>query len=64
LQVNQQFPPSQELSQQHVVRLVQDGDRKEQPLQTAGGNSYPLIIRLETLAQHAAAEGKQLQQVR
>jgi len=61
--VNQHFPPSQELLQQHVVRLMQDGERKEQPLQTACGNSYPIIIRLETLAQHAAAEGKQLQQL-
>lgn len=51
------------LAQQHVVRLVQDGQRKEEALQFARGNSYPLIIRLETLTQQAAADGKQLQQV-
>lgn len=47
-----------------MVRLVQDGQNKEQPLQTAMGNSYPVIIRLEALAEQVAAtEGKQLQQV-
>lgn len=65
LQVNQHFPHTEELAQQHVVRLVQDGQNKEQPLQTAMGNSYPVIIRLEALAEQSpAAEGKQLQQVR
>ena len=65
LQVNLQFPPSDAIAQQHAIRLVdEDGGRREQPLQAPGGNSYPLIIRLETLAQTPAAEGKQLQQVR
>lgn len=47
-----------------MVRLVEDGQNKEQPLQTAMGNSYPVVIRLEALAEHAAAEGKQLSEVR
>lgn len=64
LQVNQQFPQGDSLAQQHAIKLVQAGERKEQPLQTAMGNSYPIIIRLEALTEQAAAEGKQLQQVR
>jgi hypothetical protein len=63
-QVNQQFPLGDSLAQQHAIRLVQAGERKEQPLQTAMGSSYPIIIRLEALTEQAAAEGKQLQQVR
>lgn len=62
-QVDQQFPQDAGLGQQHAIRLVQAGERKEQPLQTAMGNSYPLIIRLEALTEKAAGEGKQLQQV-
>lgn len=63
VQVNQQFPQGDSLAQQHAIRLLQDGQRKEQPLQTAMGNSYPLIIRLEALTEQAAAQGKELQQV-
>jgi hypothetical protein len=63
-QVNQQFPPGDSLAQQHAIRLVQAGEPKEQPLQTAMGNSYPIIIRLEALSEQATADGKQLQQVR
>lgn len=62
--MNQQFPQGDSLAQQHAIRLLQDGQRKEQPLQTAMGNSYPLIIRLEALTEQAAAQGKELQQVR
>jgi hypothetical protein len=62
-QVNQQFPQDEALGRQHAIRLVHAGERKEQQLQLAQGNSYPLIIRLETLTQKAAEEGKQLQQV-
>lgn len=62
-QVNLNFPSNDSIAQQHTIRLVHGGERKEQPLQSPGGNSYPLIIRLETLTPQATADGKQLQQV-
>jgi hypothetical protein len=61
--MDHQFPSAGDaaLLQQHRISLQeQDPDL----LCLAAGDSYPLVIRLEALTEQAAAEGRQLQQVR
>lgn len=58
--MNHQFPPDETLGQQHVISL---STHSPDLLTLAQGDSYPLIIRMETLTEQAAAEGRQLQQV-
>lgn len=61
MQMDHHFPNSDDLAQQHMISLT---THSADLLSLTQGDSYPLIIRLETLTEQAAAEGKQLQQVR
>eukprot|EP00878_Enallax_costatus_P002146 GHUV01002314.1.p1 GENE.GHUV01002314.1~~GHUV01002314.1.p1 ORF type:complete len:365 (+),score=80.41 GHUV01002314.1:265-1359(+) len=58
--MDQHFPKDDSIAQQHMISLT---THSPDLLTLARGDSYPLIIRLETLTEQAAAEGKQLQQL-
>lgn len=58
--MDQHFPTDDSIAQQHMISLT---THRPDLLTLARGDSYPLIIRIETLTEQAAAEGKQLQQV-
>jgi hypothetical protein len=61
--MDHQFPSAGDaaLLQQHRISLQEHDPAL---LSLAAGDSYPLVIRLEALTEQAAAEGRQLQQVR
>lgn len=58
-QLGLKFPkPGAEAAHQHVIDL---GRHPEASLMAAEGNTFPLIIRLETVTERGAKEGHTLQ---
>lgn len=58
--MNHHFPPDDTTARQHMISLT---THSPDLLTLTQGDSYPLIIRMETLTEQAAAEGRQLQQL-